>query len=138
MRSDFSWNRTFQFGFTLIELMIAVVIIGILAAVAFPSYEGYLRRSRRAEAQQTLMAAASKQQQFLLDTRSYTTTLSALNLSVPASVNTYYTVTLSVASASSTVPAFTVTATPLNSQARDSCGALTLNHNGVKAPTNCW
>lgn len=123
-------------GFTLIELMITVAIIAILAAVVFPSYQQYLLKSRRAEAQSTLMDAASRQQQFMLDTRGYTDTFAALNVTVPASVGTHYTLTLSVGTA--TVPAFTVTATPQGSQSKDACKPLTLSHTGVKAPAACW
>ena len=56
-------------GFTLIEVMITVAIIGILSAVALPSYQSYIQKSRRSEARVVLMDAASKQEQYILNFR---------------------------------------------------------------------
>ncbi|GAB2461157.1 type IV pilin protein [Comamonas humi] len=133
-------------GFTLIELMITVAIVGILAAIAYPSYAEYVRKSRRAEAQSVLMDIGTRQQQRLLDTRTYAgatppsdadtqTALTALNTSVPPSVSASY--TLSIA-AGGTPPTFTATATPTGNQARDTCGTLSLTHTGAKSPSTCW
>lgn len=125
-----------QSGFTLIELMIVVAVIGILAAVAYPSYLDQVRKGRRAEAQAALMNIAAKQQQNLLDVRSYRSTLADLNVGLPASVQQTYTVTLVVGTG--TVPSFTATAAPIHSQAADSCGSLSLTDRGTKSPATCW
>ena len=121
-------------GFSLIELMIVVAIVGILAAVAFPSYQSHVLKGRRASAQTHLMDIAQRQQQYLLDARSYASTLSALNMTTPSDVSSYYTITL--AADSGTPPSFTVTATPTGVQASD--GALTISNTGVKTPSDKW
>lgn len=123
-------------GFTLIELMITVAVVAILAAIAYPSYGAYLRTSRRAQAMQTLMNIASRQQQYLLDTRTYAGTLDTLQVTVEPSITSSYSFTMAVGA--DTVPSFTVTAAPLGAQAADSCGSVSLAHTGVKAPTACW
>ncbi|MDP1716460.1 MAG: prepilin-type N-terminal cleavage/methylation domain-containing protein, partial [Burkholderiales bacterium] len=84
-------------GFTLIELMITVAILGILAAVAYPSYQDHLRKGRRAAAQNFLMEVGNRQQQYLLDARNYaagSAALTTLNLSVPTDVSRFYTITV--------------------------------------------
>jgi len=65
-------------GFTLIELMIVIAIIGILAAVAYPSYMDHVRKGNRAAAQAFMMEVAQRQQNHLMNNREYATTLTAL------------------------------------------------------------
>ena len=131
-------------GFTLVELMIAVAVVAILAAVAMPSYTAYVRRSIRAEAQAYMQSVASRQQQFLVDTRGYAT-LTQMNglLSVPARVSGAYTVAMPDPSAAP--PAFTMTLTPSGNQTADGCGTLTIDQTGSKTATKngaavsaCW
>ena len=129
-----AWRR--PNGFTLIELMIVVAIIGILAAVAYPSYTSHLRKSRRAEAQQALMDIAARQQQILLDSRAYASSLADTRATLTPTVTAYYRIELSTGTDSA--PSFTVTATPLGTQAQDSCGTLTLNEANLRQPTGCW
>ena len=131
-------QKRLQHGFTLIELMITVAIVGILAAVAYPSYNDQIRKARRGDAQAALMNIAARQQQRMLDVRSYTDMLTAsgLGVTVPAAVLQAYSVTVTVGTAS--VPSFTATAAPIASQEADKCGTMTINQAGLKTPTTCW
>ena len=122
-----------QRGFTMVELMIVVAIIGILASIVYPSYIDNVKKSRRAAAQSYLMEIAQRQQQYLLDARTYAANLSALGVVTPADVAKYYTIKVEVAEAPFS---FTLTATPTGSQVSD--GDLTLNNTGVKTPAEKW
>lgn len=138
--------RLAQRGFTLIELMITVAIVAILASVAYPSYTQYIVRSQRSAIQSFMYAVANKQEQQLLDARSYAASLATLNLSVPTDQAGRYTVTVT-ADMATTPPSYLITATPIGTQlsADTRCGTLTLNHLGVKtksgtaaAVSDCW
>lgn len=126
-------------GFTLIEVMIVVVVVGILSAIALPSYQQYLRRGARSEAQAHMMNIAARQAQFLIDNRAYADSQAALGLSTPASIAEKYTITIDPPDAAP--PAFTVRAVPIGRQASDTCGTLTLTSAGSKSASGtgtCW
>lgn len=130
-------------GFTLIELMVTVAIIGILAAIAYPSYIQYIVRGNRAAAEAFLLEVSTVQERFLVDTRAYATTLAALGYpSVPSAVSSNYQVTVAVVAGPP--QGYVLTAAPLAGQASNdaACGTLTLTGTGDKAAsgggTNCW
>jgi type IV pilus assembly protein PilE len=135
-------------GFTLIEVMIAVAIIGILVAVAYPSYQGQIRKANRSAAQQFMLDVATRQQQMMMDLRQYiavtgtanfpnapTAASPGLNLVVPPKASGNYSFAVTANNGASP-PTFTVTATPTGAQAVD--GTLTLNAAGTKTPADKW
>lgn len=126
-------------GFTLIELMITVAVIAILAAIAIPSYQAQIRKSRRAEAQAHLMALSGRQQQFLVDTRAYADTLAGIGIAAPPNVANGYVLTMNVP-AGATPPSFTITATPQGDQVSEPCGTLSITNTGARtaATSGCW
>lgn len=123
-------------GFTLIELMVAVAVIGILAAVAIPSYSRYVIRGNRAAAQQHLLDLATRQQQFLADTRSYVGSVSALNMTTPAAVSKFY--TINIATGDGPPPTFTITAIPISGTKQADDGNLSIDQAGAKLPADKW
>jgi type IV pilus assembly protein PilE len=138
-----------QRGFTLIELMITVAIVAILAAVAYPAYTSYLVRTKRVAAQSFMQTVGSRQEQAMLNARSYFSVATgtaaewtAVSMTVPAEVASNYILTV----ASSASPSYTVTAVPQGVQAtKDAkCGTLRLTNTGVKSITGtstvaeCW
>jgi type IV pilus assembly protein PilE len=132
-------QRAKNAGFTLIELMITVAIIGILAAVALPSYKQYIVRANRSAAQAQMMDIANREQQFLLANRAYVAHDDALwtaSYSLPTEVASKYTYT--IAPGTSTVPSFLITFSPIATGSQASDGNLTLTSEGVKAPTGKW
>jgi len=126
-----------QHGFTLIELVIAMVVIGILAAISIPSYAAYVQRSNRVATQAFLADLASRQQQYLLNRREYGS-LADLGVTVPGDISKAYTVTMTAELPANAPPRFTATATPVGGQADERCGTLTINSAGQKAPAGCW
>jgi type IV pilus assembly protein PilE len=133
-------------GFTLVELLITMAIVGILVAVGYPSYQNHLRKGARATAQVEMLKIADRQAQYLLDARNYALgsgALTALNITLPGEVSTKYTVTVTAADGTdtpSTPPTYTIRATPTTGSAQVPDGELTLTHAGVKtrAGTTGW
>jgi type IV pilus assembly protein PilE len=125
-------------GFTLIEVMIVVLIIGILSAVAYPSFQRYYLRSNRADAQQFMMKMDARQRQILIEQRAYATAPNALNVSsqgwtctAASCTNTKYTITFNPAVDNAAAPpSYTICAVPTPGQAAD--GTLTLSSTGTR------
>jgi len=148
-----------QRGFTLIELVIAMVIASILAAIAIPSYNSYIMRSRRTEAKSALLNLASLEERFFSTNNTYSSTPGDLGYATTATLpfpvgSGYYnitalTVTPAVAPANSTsagTPAtYIITAAPrpTSTQANDlGCTSFTISSGGVQtstgSSTTCW
>lgn len=127
-----------RYGFSLIEVMIVVAIIGILAAVAYPSYTDHIRKGRRVDAQTAMMELAQQLEQHYSRNNSYDTFTLASYSSITGRVSTYYTITLPTLSAQ----AYTIRAAPTTAGAQntDTCSTMTLTHTGGKTPTTtgCW
>src|SRR5215207_2527923 len=121
-------------GFTLLELMITVAIVAILAAIAYPSYQEHLRKGRRAAVQTLLMDAANREQQYLLDARTYAVGSDAfiqLRVAVPPEVAPFYTVTVEPA-APTIPPTYNLRAVPIAGSAQEPDGEITLDQAGQK------
>ncbi|MEZ9196453.1 type IV pilin protein [Shewanella sp. 10N.286.54.B9] len=127
-----------KMGFTLIEVMIVVALIGILSTIAYPSYIDYVAKGVRAESLTVLTDGANRQEQFYLDNRSYTSNMVSLGYAKNPYVTEsgYY----SVAATTSGTGSFTLKATAQGEQAsRDSaCKVIEITETGAKSPTGCW
>ena len=140
-------------GFTLIELMVVVAVIGILAAVAYPAYTQQIRKGHRADAKTAVLDMAAREEKFFAINNAYTDVGDATGLnygisgalSVPVTSNggTYYNLTVSASSTD-----YTIKATPTGSQTSDPCYTYQLTSNGVQSnlvagggantTTGCW
>lgn len=132
-----------QLGFTLIELMIVVAIVGILSAVAYPSYTEYVRRGHRADARAGLLQAQQWLERAATATGAYPTTLPA-TLTWANDATKRYTISIG---GPATTSSFTLTATPKGAQVGDKCGNFTVTHTGLRGAkgvttgdivTECW
>lgn len=128
---------TAQKGFTLVELMIAVAVIGILAAIAYPQYQQYVLRANRAEAQSIMMETAQFMERYFTTNGTYAGAALLSDVSPQNSTGSArrYTIDFSVTPSAT---AFTIRATRVGIQVNDSCGNLTLTHTGVQGPAGCW
>ena len=128
-------------GFTLIELMVAVMIVGILASIAYPAYQEHVFKTRRAAGKACLLEAGQYMERY------YTTTMSYASASLPtcsSDVSSFYTLEFSGTPDAST---YSLTATRTGAQTNDKCGTLTLNQAGDTnissqatgiTKTDCW
>ncbi|WP_353736945.1 type IV pilin protein [Aquamicrobium sp.] len=127
-------------GFTLIELMIVVAIIAILASIAYPAYTDQMRKTRRADAKGVLMDFAQRAERFYTQNGSYNGFVLPYVQSPADSGTKFYNLGPSPIA---TAQSFTITATPINGQASDPCGTLSITQTGTKAASggtneDCW
>ena len=148
-------NEYKQRGVTLLEVMIVVVIVALLATIAYPSYQDSVRKSRRADGAAALTQVQLAQEKLRASCRFYAANLAGANnvcgadaagstiRSPAARPDGYYVVSLSGASATG----YTATATGQGDQANDEAGGVTCtlvltvsaaNPNGVRTPADCW
>jgi type IV pilus assembly protein PilE len=131
-------------GFTLIEVMITVAILGILAAVAFPSYQENVRKGRRADGQAVLMEAAQFMERFHTQNFRYDRNVANVAVALPTPLTAapkegaskHYDISLQAVAAQS----WTLRAVPRGAHQGDRCGTLTLDNLGRKggASGDCW
>lgn len=144
-------------GFTLIELMIVVVVASILLAIAIPSYQAQIRKSRRTDARTALMDLAAREQRYFSLQGTFTNSPANLGYAPPASNATfpmnvgsgYYSVNVTL-NAAGNPPSFSFTATPVagTSQANDTqCASFTVTNTGSQTSVDnsnndttstCW
>lgn len=153
-------SRQSQRGFTLLEVMVVVVIAGLLLAIAVPSYRNHVVRTNRANAESFMSQVGSKEEQIMLDMRSYQAVASnaafgntpaggGIGLAMSPNTSSNYNIVVTVTAGPP--PTYTITATPINPPQNDTlCQVLTLNNVGAKgiapsggtAPTGnaqqCW
>ena len=130
-------NTAHTNGFTLIELMFVLLILGIVLALAYPSYLESVRKARRADAAATLMDRAQSLERCFTRFNSYSN--DACPTPAGTSVDGFYTITVEPETPTTT---YTLTATPVGDQLNDRCGTLTIDNLGNKTPTpdnnRCW
>jgi type IV pilus assembly protein PilE len=134
-----------QKGFNLIELLIAMAVLGILTSVAFPAYQGYVQTSRRADAKAGLLTFANAMERAFNENNQYTklaegdadTGTPKTSVFVPPSaLSSYYTFTIKEATATT----FKLQAAPKGAQVGDACGTMTVTDTGFTdaAAAGCW
>ena len=117
-----------QKAFTLIELMVAVSIVGILAGIAYPTFQDSIMKSRRVDAQGALLVYENIMERYYTVNNTY--------IGAPTNSGTgYYDITVST-NPPVTASTYTLNATPKGAQLNDKCGTLILTHTGVKCPSD--
>jgi len=137
-----------QNGFTLLELLIVVAIMGILSAIALPAYQNSVLRSGRAEAKTELLQVASDQERYFSNFNTYVDDALPLNAPLVAgrdrtTQNALYTISVEACAGGAITNCFIATATAAGAQTDDSCATLTITGTGARGATGgttneCW
>ncbi len=139
-------TRAKQLGMTLIELMIVVVIVGILASVAYPGYQEYTRRAKRAEAKALLSEISGRMERYYFDNTTYTEDLTDLGYAEtdPESAEGHYTASLEDGPSGNITTSYLARVTPAGSHNDPKCDEMTLDSRGTKGTNvsgnedECW
>jgi len=126
-------------GFSLIELLVAVAVLSVVIAIAYPAYTDFIQHGRRADATEALHNAATLQEQFYNDNKEYATDLSALNISSTTEQG-YYQLSVTVTTTVDGSPqGYRLDAIAKGAQTGDtSCATIQLDSAGDKTPSDCW
>ena len=133
-------------GFTLIEVLIVVVIVGVLLMVAMPSYEDSMQKGRRSDAKSALIDVANRQESFMLDNNTYTTDLTNLGFTESPFVSEeeHYSVRAATCAAAGIDRCYRIIASARDEspQRKDKCGSFILESGGAKSVSgsgsDCW
>lgn len=129
-------------GFTLIEIIIALVVVTLLMVVALPAYRDQIAKSRRADAKTSLMTLAQLMERWYTERGSYAgATVGSSGIAPSASSQGFYTLSITAQDAAG----FTIRATPTGAQSGDACGSFTYTQagtrgvtDGTKTAAQCW
>jgi type IV pilus assembly protein PilE len=115
-------------GFTLIELLVSVAIVGILAGIAYPSYQNSIQKSHRSKAQAALLSLVNVMERTYTETNNYT-------FATTPNPTEFYNIVIN-----STQTTYNLQAIPIpgKSQENDTCGTLSIDNFGAKLPAGCW
>jgi type IV pilus assembly protein PilE len=130
-------------GVTLLELVVVIAVLGLLAALAIPSYLDQVRKGRRADGKALLLETAARMEQFFTENNRYTISFAELNLPAGAtSQEGHYLLAVTAPDAACPIAGcFSLEAQPLGGQTADSCGTLTLTSSGTRGAdggADCW
>ena len=135
-------------GFTLVELLIVIAIMGVLMSIALPAYQNSALRSGRAEAKSELLQVASDQERYFSNFNTYVDDATPLNTPVVAdrdrtTQNGLYVISVAACGGGAITNCFVATATPQGGQGDDSCSTLTISNTGARGATGdtteeCW
>ena len=129
-------------GFTLLEVLIVCVIVGVLTMIALPSYQKSVQKTRRSDAKSALIGAAGQMERYFTERGTYATaTLGSGGVYPSTTENGYYTLSL----ANLTATTYTLRAAPAAAQVGDACGTMTYTDQGTKGVSgaslpvsDCW